>query len=316
MRGADERDFVGYANNPPVVQWPNGSRVAVSICLNYEEGSEQSIALGDPRDETLGEWGGYFASVFPSGIRNRTNESMTEYGSRVGVWRLLDILESYQVKATFFASAMALERNRTVAGAVVDRGHEICSHGYRWEDHYGMSKEEERERIELALRSFKDTTGIRPVGWYSRNGLTEHTRGLLVEAGFLYDSNAYDDDLPYYVEVGNRPHLVIPYNGDLNDVHYWIPPGFATASDFFGAMKDSLDRLLAESAKVPKMMSIGLHMRISGRPSRAVAVERFLEYARSQPGVWFARRDEIARWWLANLPLLARPGTASSGSGG
>lgn len=299
----DARDFIGYGPNPPQVEWPGGARLAVSLALNYEEGSEHSLSFGDSEDEPMGEWGGYVSP--PSTHRNRVVESVMEYGSRVGVWRLLNILSEYEVHGTFFACAMALEKNPLVARAIVDQGHEVCSHGYRWEDHYAFNREEERERIELAVRSFETTTGVRPVGWYSRHGFTDHTRKLLVDAGFLYDSNAYNDELPYWVKVGERDHLVVPYTPDVNDVRFWTTPGFITANDFFDYMKEGFDRLLKESAKTPRMMSVGLHMRIAGRPSRAGALERFLDYVRGKPGVWIARRDEIARWWVENGPRPA-----------
>lgn len=294
-----ERDFVGYGGKPPVVEWPDGKRVAVSICMNYEEGAEQSIAFGDPAEEILGEWGGY---LFPPGVRNVTNESFVEYGSRSGVWRLLDVLDRHGVKATFFACAIAFERNPVVARAVTERGHEVCSHGYRWESVDHMTREEERERILAAIRSFESTAGVRPCGWYGRNGLGPNSRDLLVELGFLYDSNEYNDDLPYFVETGGGRHLIVPYTGDVNDVHFWIAPGFVTADHFATYLRDTLDCLLAEGRTAPKMMSVGLHMRIAGRPGRAVGLERFLEYARSKPEVWFARRDEIARWWIEHAP--------------
>ncbi len=299
MTGND-RDFIGYGRTPPAIEWPGGARLALSIALNYEEGSEHSRSFGDAYDEPSGEWSGYVSP--PTSHRNRVVESIMEYGSRVGVWRLLDILNEYQVRGTFFACAMAFEKNPIVAKAAIERGHEVCSHGYRWEDHYDLDEEQERERIALAALSLERTTGVRPVGWYSRHGFTDHTRRLLVEAGFLYDSNAYNDELPYWVRVGDKQHLVVPYTPDVNDVRFWTAPGFITADDFFAYLRDSFDTLLKASARVPRMMSVGLHMRIAGRPGRAVALERFLDYARSKPGVWFARRDEIARWWIEHGP--------------
>ena len=293
------RDFVGYAGQPPKVVWPGGARLAVSIVINYEEGAEKSIALGDDEDEALGEWGGY---SFPKGVRNVTMESITEYGSRVGVWRLLRILERHSVRATFFASAVALERNAAAAHAIIEGGHEVACHGYKWEDHVGLTHEEERSRIAVAVASMEATTGVRPYGWYGRNGLTPYTREALVDAGFLYDSNDYSEDLPYYVRVQDRAHLVVPYTADVNDVRWWTSPGFATTDQFVAYMKDTFDCLLAESETVSMFMSVGLHLRISGRPGRALALDRFLSYASQIPGVWFCRRDELARWWLAEAP--------------
>lgn len=308
-----ERDFVGYAGSPPAVEWPGGARLALSVVVNYEEGSEQSIAFGDPADEPQGEWGNF---ALGTGVRNYTVESFTEYGSRAGVWRVLDVLERHDVKATFFACALALERNPPVARAIVERGHEVCSHGYRWEDHFGMSREEDLARIRQAVESFERTTGVRPVGWYARNGLTDQTRELLVQEGFLYDSNAYNEDVPYFIEVSGRRHLVLPYSADTNDTKYWRPPGFVTPHMFTAYLNDTLDCLLEEAERVPKMMSVGLHVRISGRPARSLALDRFLDYARSRPGVWFARRDEIARCWLEAAPDTHPRATTERGHGG
>lgn len=294
-----DRDFVGYAGNPPHVEWPDGARLALSIVVNYEEGSEQSIAFGDPADEPVGEWGNF---QLGPGVRNYTIESFTEYGSRVGMWRLFDLLDRHEAKATIFACAVALERNPLVASAIVERGHEVCSHGYRWEDHLGMTREEDRRRIAMAVESLERTTGVRPVGWFARNGLTMQTRELLVDAGFIYDSNAYNEDVPYFIAVGDREHLLLPYSSDTNDNRYWRPPGFVTPDMYFSYLRETLDCLLTEAQEVPKMMSVGLHARISGRPARSLAVHRFLTYAKSQPGVWIARRDEIARWWLDHRP--------------
>ena len=296
----DDRDYVGYGATPPVVEWPRGCRLAISLCVNYEEGSEQSIYAGDPADDPLSEWGGY-TSPIPQGERNRTIESFAEYGSRVGFWRLVNLFARYEVHATFFACALALERNPSAGTEISARGHEVCSHGYRWENHYGLTRDEERARIALAIESLEQITGVRPIGWYSRDGLTSNSRPLLVEAGFLYDSNSYADDLPYYVAVNDRPHLIVPYNGDLNDIRYWLTPGYSGAQDYFAALKTAVDWLVEEGRSLPRMMSVGLHLRISGRPSRIGAVERFLDYITGNPAIWIARRDEIARWWLDHV---------------
>jgi peptidoglycan/xylan/chitin deacetylase (PgdA/CDA1 family) len=298
---SEDRDFVGYGSTPPEVEWPGGARLAVSICVNYEEGSEKSLYFGDAYDEPLSEWGGYGFPI-PGGERNRTNESFTEYGSRVAFWRLIDLFGSHEVPVTFLACGVALERNPEAARAIPERGHEVCCHGYRWENHYGMTRGEEKKRIAAAIESLKRTTGVRPIGWYAREGLTANTRELLVDAGFVYDSNSYADDIPYYVGVRGKPHLIVPYSGDLNDVRYWISPGYAHADDYQAVLRDTFDWLSEESKRVPRMMSIGLHMRISGRPSRIVALQRFLDYIKEKQGVWVARRDEIARWWLQQAP--------------
>lgn len=226
-------------------------------------------------------------------------ESMYEYGSRVGIWRIMNILKQYQVKSTFFACAVAFERAPEVAEMVVVDGHEICSHGYRWEEVFRLSKEEEREHIHLAIESFQKTTGRRPVGWFCRYGPSIYTRELVVEeGGFLYDSDAYNDDVPYFTEVAGKPHLVLPYSPDTNDFNFWQSPGFVTADHFYSYLKDSFDMLYHEAETHPKMMSIGLHPKIIGRAGRTVALSKFLAYARGFPDVWFATREEIAKWWL------------------
>lgn len=295
-----KRDLVGYGRNPPVIAWPNGARLAVSIVVNYEEGSERNFAIGDADQEPLTEFGSY---PMPQDIRNLAMESMYEYGSRVGVWRVLDLLKAMGVHATFFACAVAFENNPDVAKAIVAGGHEVCSHGYRWEEVFRLSEAEEREHIRLAVESFKQTCGFRPAGWYCRYGPSERTRRLVVEeGGFLYDSDSYNDDTPFYVAVGSKHHLVLPYAPDINDIKFWLSPGFMTKGQFADYMKDSLDTLYAESARTARMMSIGLHPRIIGRPGRIAALRDFIEYARRLPDVWFATREQIARHWIAHGP--------------
>lgn len=290
------RDLVGYGANPPTLQWPDGGRLAISMVVNYEEGSEQSFAMGDPAQEGLTEWGSY---PFPGDVRNLAMESMYEYGSRVGVWRLLDIMDRYSIPSTFFACAVALEQNPEVARVAVARGHEICSHGYRWEEVFRLSEGEEREHIRLAVESIKRTCGQRPLGWYCRYGPSVNTRRLLVEeGGFLYDSDSYSDEVPYFVNVGDRRHLVVPYASDVNDIQFWLSNAMATSDDFFAVMRDSFDALYEEGSRHPRMMSVGLHCRIIGRPGRARALEKFFRYAKGFPGVWFATRAQIANWWL------------------
>jgi len=290
-----ERDLVGYGRTPPRKSWLGSSRLAVSLVLNYEEGSERSMPLGDENQETLTEWGSY---PFPSNKRNLAMESMYEYGSRVGVWRIFDVFDRQSVKSTFFACAQAFEFTPDVARAAVDAGHEICSHGWRWEEVYNLTEDEEREHIQLAIRSFVKTCGKRPVGWYCRYGPSVHTRRLLVEeGGFLYDSDSYADDVPYEVEVNGKDHLVIPYTPDTNDIQFWLADPLATSEQFFTYLKDSFDTLYRESEISPRMMSVGLHCRVIGRPGRIAGLERFIEYANSFDGVWFATREEIARSW-------------------
>ncbi len=291
-----ERDFIGYANNPPRVSWPNDARIAVSVVVNYEEGSERSLLDGDDFHETNNE----VPSPIPPGQRDLFNESFFEYGSRVGVWRLLDLFDRHQVKTTFYCCALALERNPVVAQELVRRGHEICGHGYRWEEYHLTGEAEERESIAKCVASLRETTGQRPVGWFTRYGPSVNTRRLVAEeGGFIYDSLAMNDDLPYFVTVNDRPWLVVPYSFENNDARFWRG-GLTSINAFYDYLKASFDTLYQEGQTHPKMMSVGLHCRIAGTPARSQAVARFLEYAGGFPGVWFARRDEIARWWLDN----------------
>jgi peptidoglycan/xylan/chitin deacetylase (PgdA/CDA1 family) len=293
------RDFVGYGPNPPRFEWPGGNRLAINLVVNYEEGSEYSYAFGDNRQENLGEWG---VKQFPAGVRNLANESFFEYGSRVGFWRLLDLFERYAVRTTFGVCAVALERNPAAARAIVAAGHEVNAHGYRWEEHFSMTREEERERIRLAVASIRQTTGERPYGWYCRTAPSLNTRELLVEeGGFLYDSDAYNDDVPYWVEVNGTPHVVVPYTGDANDSHFWASGGYET--DFYTYLKETFDVLYRESERTPRMMSVGLHMRIVGRPGRIAGLERFIAYAKGHEGALFTTRLEIARAFMQAVPF-------------
>jgi peptidoglycan/xylan/chitin deacetylase (PgdA/CDA1 family) len=293
-----DRDLVGYGPRLPEVRWPGDARIAVSIVLNYEEGSEYSLLDGDRERETNGE----VPSPLPLQVRDLMNESMFEYGSRAGIWRLLRLLDKHDVKATCHCCALAIERNAVVGQELVRRGHEVCGHGYRWEEYYRLPVQQERAAIEKAVTVLTALTGARPTGWYTRYGHSENTRRLLAQiGGFLYDSNSVSDDLPYYTTVDGRPWLVIPYSLEVNDTRFWRG-GLVSGGDFFESMRDSFDRLYEEGSETPRMMSVGLHCRISGRPGRSMAVDRFLEYARKHEGVWFARRTDIARWWLENYP--------------
>ena len=293
-----EREFVGYGPNPPQVEWPNGARIALSLVVNYEEGSEYSTLDGDAQGEVMGE----APSPVPLGERDLANESFFEYGSRVGVWRLMNILDEYDVKGTFFCCALALERNPQVGPEIVRRGHEVFGHGYRWEEYFKMDREAEREAIRKSVESITRTTGQRPLGWYTRYGPSVNMRELVVEeGGFLYDCASYNDDLPYYTQVKGKKWLVVPYSLEVNDTKFWRG-GMISPSDFHETMRNAFDRLYFEGATHPKMMSVGLHCRIAGRPARSVALQKFLEYVRGFPDVWIARRIDIARWWLEKYP--------------
>jgi len=307
------RDLVGYGPNPPRVRWPNDARVALSIVVNFEEGSEQSVTDGDPQAEGLGE----VQYPMPPGIPDLANESIYEYGMRVGIWRVLKVLAKHEAKATFFMCAQAMERYPEAARAAHQAGHELISHGYRWEEYFRMSREQEQERIQLTIRAFERVVGQRPLGWYCRYGPSVNTRELVVEeGGFLYDSDAYNDELPYWVEVQGTQHLVVPYNLDVNDIRFWLGPAFNTGSEFDAYCRETLDQLYEEGAELPRMMSVGLHPRIIGRPGRIGGLDRFLAYARSRPGVWLATREQIARVWREQFPPSGRLGAAWGARGG
>ena len=296
-----QRDLIGYGKNVPQIEWPGGARIAVSLVVNYEEGSEYSTLDGDSYHETNGE----VPSPVPPQDRDLNNESFFEYGSRVGVWRLLDMFQRHGVKSTFFSCALALERNPEVAREITAQGHEVCGHGYRWEEYHLKDIDAEREAIAKTVTSLERTTGQRPVGWFTRYGPSLNTRDLVVdEGGFIYDSAGLNDDLPYYVQARGKPWLVVPYSMETNDARFWRG-GLVSVSGFYEYLKESFDCLYEEGADHPKMMSVGLHCRIAGRPARSRAIERFLRYSKNFSNVWFARRDEIARWWLEHYP----PGT-------
>ena len=302
-----KRDLVGYADRLPQANWPGNARIAINMVLNYEEGSEYTMGDGDGRNELgLAEVPG---GRVPAGARDLAFESMYEFGSRVGVWRILELFRSRSLPLTLFGCALALERNPRVAAAIAAAGHDICCHGWRWIEHFKLSEAEEREQIARAVASIATLTGQRPLGWYCRYGPSENTRALLIEeGGFLYDSDAYNDELPYWVSVGGRAHLVVPYTMDANDGKFSAPAGFATGEDFFDYLKATFDQLYAEGATTPRIMSVGLHARISGRPARAHALARFLDYALSHDKVWFCRRLDIANHWRAEHPAPAELG--------
>jgi allantoinase len=292
------RDVVGYNGKPPKVAWPGGARIAISLVVNYEEGSELAVGDGDTSTERgLSESA---VRPWPEGKRDLAMETMYEYGARSGFWRLMSIFDEHDVKSTFYVCAVALERNRKAAREIRARGHDVVSHGYRWEDVTLLTREQEREHIRLAVASITETTGARPDGWYCRYGPSVHTRELVVEeGGFLYDCDAYNDDLPYWTTVNGKKHLVIPYSNVNNDSHF-SRGHFGSPDSFEEHLRYTFDRLYKEGAKSPKMMSIGLHMRVAGHPARAQAIAKFIEYAKSFPDVWFARRIEIAKHWQEN----------------
>lgn len=294
------RDLKGYGRKPPEAAWPAGARIAVNFVLNYEEGSEYSVPDGDGFSETaLSE----AASQVPQGTRDLTVESVYEYGSRVGFWRVMRLFEERNLPLTVFGCALALERNTEAAHAIVEAGHDICSHGWRWIKHWLLSEDEERANIRKAARSIEKLTGRRPLGWYCRTGPSVNTRRLVVEeGGFLYDSDAYNDELPYWVSVEGKPHLVIPYTNDVNDAKFFNPAGYRSGEDFFVYLKDTFDMLYGEGDTAAKMMSVGLHARIVGRPGRAAALARCLDYVQGHDKAWICRREDIARHWIKHHP--------------
>lgn len=295
-----KRDVVGYGGRPPKVTWPGNARIAILLVVNYEEGSELSVADGDATTERgLNELP---PKPWPDGKRDLHVESMYEYGSRVGYWRLMDVFDEHQVKCTVYACGVALERNRKAAARMRAEGHDVISHGWRWEDVALLTREQEREHIRLAVRSIEETTGERPLGWYCRGRPSVNTRELVVEeGGFLYDSDAYNDDLPHWEMVGDKKHLIIPYSLVNNDGPFGRG-AFGTPDSFEEHLRYTFDRLYKEGARNPKMMNIGLHMRVVGHPARAQALSNFIAYAKSFPDVWFARRIEVARHWMEHHP--------------
>jgi len=294
------RNLRGYGARPPNPRWPGGARLALQIVLNYEEGGENCVLHGDPASEAfLSEIVGAQARA---GVRHMSMESLYEYGSRVGVWRLKNLFDRYQVPLTVFAVGMAVERYPEPVRALFASGHEICSHGYRWIDYQDVSETTEREHMQKSIRIIEETIGERPLGWYTGRS-SPNTRALVVEeGGFLYDSDDYSDELPFWDNQHGKPQLIIPYTLDANDMRYATPQGFNSGTQFFQYLKDSFDVLYAEGEESPRMMSVGLHCRISGRPGRIAALEAFLRYARSHDDVWFCRRVDIARHWHVEFP--------------
>ncbi len=294
------RDLRGYGPKPPDPRWPGGARLALQIVLNYEEGGENCILHGDSASEAfLSEIVGAEAR---EGVRHMSMESIYEYGSRVGVWRLKKLFDQYKIPVTVFAVGMAVERYPEPVQALHAAGHEICSHGYRWIDYQHIEKSIEREHMQRAIRAIEDATGERPLGWYTGR-TSPNTRALVVEeGGFLYDADDYSDELPFWDQTHGEPQLVIPYTLDANDMRFTTNQGFNSGSQFLQYLKDTFDVLYSEGAEAPRVMSVGLHCRITGRPGRFAALEAFLRYARSHDDIWFCRRVDIARHWHAEHP--------------
>jgi putative urate catabolism protein len=300
MTAAYPRDLVGYGRNPPHAQWPGNARVAVQFVLNYEEGGENSVLHGDAGSEQfLSEIIG--AAAYPD--RHMSMESIYEYGSRVGAWRILREFERRALPLTVFGVAMALERHPELTAAFCELGHEIANHGWRWIHYQAMDEGTEREHMRIATDIVRRMTGGQwPLGWYTGRD-SPNTRRILVERGdYEYDADYYGDDLPFWTRVAGRDHLVVPYTLDANDMRFATPQGFNTAAHFFEYLRDSFDVLYAEGAETPRMMSVGMHCRLLGRPGRFAALQRFLDHIERHDRVWVCRRIDIARHWKARFP--------------
>ncbi|MGM7645247.1 allantoinase PuuE [Nocardia sp. JW2] len=294
------RDFIGYGPTPPDPRWPGGARIAVQFVLNYEEGAENNVLDGSPHSETfLSEMTP--AEAFPN--RHMSMESLYEYGSRAGLWRILRAFERRGIPLTVFAVARAMQRNPEAVAAFLELGHEIACHGLRWQSYQLVDRDTERADMAEAVRILTDLTGEPPRGWYTGRD-SPNTRELVVEhGGFVYDADSYADDLPYWTTVRGQQHLVVPYTLDTNDMRYCSPAGFATGEEFYAHLRDAFDVLYREGTEgSPKMLSIGLHCRIAGRPARTAALERFLDHVQCHEDVWITRRIDIAEHWRTTHP--------------
>jgi putative urate catabolism protein len=294
------RDLIGYGATPPHPHWPDEARIAVQFVLNYEEGAERSILHGDPVSE-------FFLSDMVGtppieGMRHMSMESLYEYGSRAGFWRIHALFERFGWPVTVYGVAQALERNPAAVKAMQSSGWEIASHGYRWIDYQHIPPDVEREHIQQAIEIHTRVTGERPLGWYQGRTSPNTARLIAEEGGFVYDADSYADDLPYYDDQHGRPQLIVPYALDTNDMRFTAPQGFNSGDQFFAYLRDAFDVLYAEGETAPKMMSIGLHCRVIGRPARIAALKRFMQHVAAHDRVWVARRIEIARHWLATHP--------------
>ena len=294
------RDLAGYGAHPPHPRWPGGARIAVQFVINYEEGGERSILHGDPESEAfLSEMVG---AQPVAGARNMAMESLYEYGSRAGFWRLHRLFTEFDLPVTVFGVAMAMARNPDAVDAMVAAGWEIASHGVRWIDYQHVSEEIERAHIAEAIAIQTRLTGTRPLGWYQGRTSPNTARLVAEEGGFVYDADSYADDLPYYDRAHGRSQLIVPYTLDTNDMRFAALQGFNSGTQFLDYLRDAFDTLYAEGETAPKMLSIGLHCRLVGRPARLASLRRFLAHIRSHDRVWVATRLDIARHWLATHP--------------
>jgi len=290
------RDMVGYGRHAPDPQWPEKARIAVQFVINYEESGESSILDGDPASESL--LSDFIGAVPWPGQRNLNIESLYEYGSRAGFWRLWRIFTRRHLPVTVFAVTLAMTRNKEAVAAMKEAGWEIASHGLRWLEYKDFDENKERRHILEAIRLHTEITGERPLGFYQGKPSVNTLRILMEEGGFAYTSDSYADDLPYWVKGSKGPHLIVPYTLDVNDMRFVSAQGFNSGDQFFTYLKDNFDTLYHEGEESsPKMLSIGLHCRVSGHPGRTAAVERFLDYITKYQHVWITRRIDIARHW-------------------
>lgn len=293
------RDIIGYSTTLPTTRWPQDAKIAINFVVNYEEGSEANVLDGDEASESyLAEIAGLTSAI---GTRNFFTESIFEYGSRAGIWRLLNIFADFDLPISIFATGLALERNPDLANVLAQKKHEIVGHGYRWINYANVSKEDERKDILRTLDGIEACTGKRPIGWYTGR-CSKNTRSLVVEAGLLYDSDNYSDDLPFWTLIEERPHLIVPYTFDNNDAKFSMSPGWMSGDDFFRYLCAGFDCLYREGEHFPKMMTIALHGHLCGRPGRAESIRRFIEYIHKYQNVWICTRGEIAEYWLKNHP--------------
>ncbi|MDA9200214.1 allantoinase PuuE [Candidatus Pelagibacter ubique] len=297
MTKKDNRNLIGYGSNLPKVEWPNKARIAVQIVLNYEEGAENCVLNGDKNSEVfLSE----IIGAQPIKGRHMNMESLYEYGSRVGFWRLHNLFQEKKIPITIFGVGMALEKNPEICKAIIEADYEVASHGWRWIDYQNIKKSEEKKHMQLAIKAHTKIFGKRPDGWYTGR-CSPNTRDLVMEdGGFLYDSDSYSDDLPFWESRNKKKQLIIPYTLDNNDMRFATNQGFNTGDHFYSYLKDSFDTLYEEGRTNPKMMSVGLHCRIIGKPGRIQSLKKFLDYILKHEDIWICKRVDIAKHWIKN----------------
>jgi allantoinase len=295
-----KRDLCGYGPHPPQANWPNQAKLALNLLLNYEEGSELSPLYGDPYAESLG--GEFPLPPQAQGVRSLFIESMFEYGARAGIWRVLRLIDKYKIRVSLGMVAHGLQFNPVLVEYLKTTKHEIINRGWRWIDYSGCPVEEEKKHLDLSFEAFEKLIGKQPVGWLSSRP-SLNTRSLLVKSGkFIYDSDSFADDLPYYEHVEKKKHLIIPFSLDNTDFRFLVPQGYACGDDYFSYLKDTFDFLYAEGATAPKMMTCSLHGRVMGRAGRTAALEKFLQHVLKHKDVWICTREDIARHWLKTHP--------------